>query len=274
VGVRRRCRSALRHSVAVVLEIRAGLAEPLCNTRVCADCETSCHARIGEEPELQTEREQAALRELARLDADYAARRSKITQEVADAQAEADALRHDLLFGSGDILKDAVRTVLQDAGLAVDDVDTLLEQTGNTDLLVTVDGRCRLVEVKWASGGASEGLVADALRHLSTWPQFRPDIAVEGITLIVSSQTKLHPLDRNPAVYTRREFVESLTIPVIGIMDLFNAWRTRDFDSIRSLVLGVPIAARKPAPAEPAEVGSTSPPKSKRGRWRRLLGQK
>jgi hypothetical protein len=116
------------------------------------------HARIGEEPELQTEREQAALRELARLDVDYAARRNKIAQEVADAQAEADALRHDLLFGSGDVLKDAVRKVLQDGGLAVDDVDTLLGQTGNTDLLVTADGRSRLVEVKWASGRASEGL--------------------------------------------------------------------------------------------------------------------
>jgi len=104
-----------------------------------------------------------------------------------------------------------------------------LGQTGNTDLLVTVDGRWRLVEVKSASGGASEGLVADALRHLSTWPQFRPDIAVEGITLIVSSQARLHPLNRTPAVYTRREFVESLTIPVVGIMDLFNAWRTRGF---------------------------------------------
>jgi hypothetical protein len=232
------------------------------------------HARIGEEPELQTAREQAALSELARLEADYAARRSKVVQAVVDAQAEADALRHDLLFGSGDVLKDAVHKVLEDAGLAVEDVDTLLGQTGNTDLLVTVVGRYRLVEVKWASGGASEGLVADALRHLSTWPQFRPDIAVEGITLIVSSQAKLHPLDRNPAVYTRREFVESLTTPVVGIMDLFNAWRTRDFDRIRALVSGLPIAARNPTPAEPAEVVNTSPPKSQRGRWRRLLGQK
>jgi 3-oxoacyl-[acyl-carrier-protein] synthase III len=40
------------------------------------------------------------------------------------------------LFGSGDILKDAVRKVLEDAGLAVEDVDTLLGQTGNADLLV------------------------------------------------------------------------------------------------------------------------------------------
>jgi hypothetical protein len=30
-----------------------------------------------------------------------------ITKSFADAQAEADPLRHDLLFGSGDILKDA-----------------------------------------------------------------------------------------------------------------------------------------------------------------------
>lgn len=50
------------------------------------------HTRIGEEPELQTEREQAALSELARLEADYAARRSQIVQAVADAQAEADPL--------------------------------------------------------------------------------------------------------------------------------------------------------------------------------------
>jgi hypothetical protein len=232
------------------------------------------HTRIGEEPELQTEKEQGVLSELARLEAEYSTRRSRIVQAVADAQAEAEPLRHDLLFGSGDTLKDAVRKVLEDAGLTVEDVDTLLGQTGNTDLLVTVDGRHRLVEVKWASGGASEGLVGDALRHLNTWPQFRPDIAVEGITLIVSSQFKLHPLDRNPAVYTRREFVESLTIPVVGIMDLFNAWRARDFDEIRAVVFGEPIAARDPSPAEPAEVVSTSPPKSKRGRWRRFLGQK
>lgn len=232
------------------------------------------HTRIGEAPELQTEKEQAALSELARLEAEYSTRRIQFVQAVADAQAEAEPLRHDLLFGSGDTLKDAVRKVLEDAGLAVEDVDTLLGQTGNTDLLVTVDGRHRLVEVKWASGGASEGLVGDALRHLNTWPQFRPDIAVEGITLIVSSQSKLHPLDRNPAVYTRREFVESLTIPVVGIMDLFNAWRARDFDKIRAVVLGEPIAARNPTPAEPAEVVSTSPPKSKRGRWRRFLGRK
>ncbi|MUL48452.1 hypothetical protein FZI85_27285 [Mycobacterium sp. CBMA293] len=233
------------------------------------------HARIGEEPRLQTHREQTALSEVAQLEEEYAARKGRLVQEVADAQAEADPLRHDLLFGSSDTLKDAVRKVLEEAGLSVQDVDTLLGQTGNADLLVEVDGRWRLVEVKSASGRASEDLVADALRHLSTWPQFRPDITVEGITLIVSSQIRLHPLDRNPAVYTRREFVESLTIPVVGIMELFNAWRARDFGAIDAIVLGssIPMAAPTVQPPEPEVPRSAAPPPAKRGRLRRLFGR-
>jgi hypothetical protein len=229
------------------------------------------HTRVGEEPELQTQREQAALAELAQLDADYKAHRTQVEQTVADAQADAAQLRHDLLFGSGDTLKDAVRKLLEDAGLAVDDVDVLLGQTGNTDLLVRTTGRSRLVEVKSASGVAKESLVGDALRHLSTWPQFRPDIAVDGITLLVSSQTKLHPLDRNPSVYTRREFVESLTIPVVGIRALFDAWRTEDFEGIRALVFGVPKAAHAQTSAIPSEVASAPRAISKRGRWWRFL---
>ncbi|MUL78921.1 hypothetical protein [Mycolicibacterium sp. CBMA 226] len=232
------------------------------------------HARIGEEPQLQTHREQTALSELAQLEEEYAARKARLVREVADAHAEADPLRHDLLFGSSDTLKNAVRKVLEEAGLSVQDVDTLLGRTGNADLLIEVDGRWWLVEVKSASGRASEDLVADALRHLSTWPQFRPDIAVEGITLIVSPQIKLHPLDRHPAIYTRREFVESLTIPVVSIMELFNAWRARDFDEISTLVLGssVPMAVPtvKPPGTAPAK-GASAP--AKRGRLRRYFGR-
>ncbi len=231
------------------------------------------HARINEEPDLQTTREQAALAELSQLENDYAARRSHLEQAVGDARAEADTLRHDLLYGSGDILKGAVQKVLEDAGLVVDDIDALLGSTGSTDLLITSHGRRRLVEVKSVSGGASESLVADALRHLNTWPQFRPDLIVDGITLVVTSQTKLHPLNRSQAVYTRREFVESLKIPVVGILDLFNAWRTEDFDTTRNLVSGLPNVVPHPAPPSVAATGSTAPPRSNRGGWRRFFAR-
>ena len=194
------------------------------------------HARIGEEPALQTSAELSARAALAQLDEEYQIRRDELVQRLAESRAAADDLRHDLLFGSSVVLEDAVARVLRDAGCDVTRLDSLLDRPASADLLVTHGGRCRLVEVKSASGNASEDLVDAARRHLDTWPELRPDIAVEGITLIVSRQTKSHPLQRPPMVYSRTEFVRSLPVPVTTAMQLYNDWRLSQFDAIRKAV--------------------------------------
>lgn len=69
------------------------------------------------------------------------------------------------------VLEAAVSRVLSDAGFDVTHLDELLGRTASADLLVVQADRRRLVEVKSASGNASERLVDDAKRHLATSPK-------------------------------------------------------------------------------------------------------
>jgi hypothetical protein len=225
------------------------------------------HARIGEESALQTNAELSARAALAQLDEQYQTSRDELLQRMAEARAAADDLRHDLLFGSSTVLEDAVTRVLRDAGCDVTPLDSLLDRTANADLLVVYLGRSRLVEVKSASGNASEDLVKAAQRHLETWPELRPDLPVEGMTLIVNHQTRTHPLERSTVVYSRPEFVRSLSVPVATTLQLYDAWRQERFDAIRRAVFpdiapprGASNAAPSPDPA-PSDV--------RRRLWRR-----
>jgi hypothetical protein len=114
-------------------------------------------------------------------------------------------------------------------------------------------------------------LVDDARRHLDTWPQLRPDIQVEGITLIVNHQANTHPLNRSAVVYSRLEFVQSLTMPVITTLELFGAWRQSDFDAIRNAVFPETTQPRPASEATPAQ--GVTPPATSRAQprcwWRR-----
>lgn len=196
------------------------------------------HARICEEPDLQTTAESAALAAMGELDVEHRVRREALVRRLADARAEADDLRHDLLFGKGAALEAAVSRVLSEAGCEVTPLDRLLGGTVNADLLVEYRGRRRLVEVKSASGNAPERLVETTRKHVDTWPVLRPDLEVEGIVLIVNHQTSTHPTDRSAEVYMRAEFVESLTVPVTTTLQLFHAWRRGDLGAIREAVFG------------------------------------
>jgi hypothetical protein len=196
------------------------------------------HAGIGEDPELQTTGESSARAALAELEGEYQVRREALVQRLDDARAAADDTRHSLLFASSTALEEAVSRVLSDAGCEVQSLDRLLGETVNADVLVEYQGRRRLVEVKRASGNASERLVETTRKHLDTWPKLRPDIEVEGIVLIVNHQASSHPGDRSAAVYTRAAFVESLSFPVITTLQLFDAWRRGDFGAIREAVFG------------------------------------
>ena len=71
------------------------------------------------------------------------------------------------------------------------DLDQDLGGTRSADLLVTAGGPLwRLVEVKSASGAAPEQLVSYLQRHLTTWPQLRPEPVTCGVLIVNHQHTE------------------------------------------------------------------------------------
>jgi hypothetical protein len=228
------------------------------------------HTNLGEDPALQTEAEKSALAARVELDEEYRIQREQLDQTLHEARAAADEVRFNLLYGRSKPLEDAVAAVLTDAGMTVVPLDSDLKNTASADLLVSYQARRRLVEVKSESGNASEKLVGDARKHLDTWSSLRPDVEIEGVSLIINHQIKSYAADRSDQAYTRPEFVESMAIPVTTTTVLFHAWRCRDLDAIRTAVFG----AATPHPDHPAVEPESQPavpvprsPARTRGRW-------
>ena len=136
------------------------------------------------DPDLQTAGELAARKAVEELDARHAEEKLKRScvwsKHCAEAEGRAGPVRHALVYGTGAELVGAVAQVLTAAGLRSIDLDEL-GGTRSADLLVGTDGPplC-LVEVKATSGSATENLVNHLQRHLTTWPQLRPDQPVTG----------------------------------------------------------------------------------------------
>ena len=190
------------------------------------------------DPDLQTQAELLARNALADMAVRHAEERARLESELQRAQAAAEEVRYGLLYGTGKELVDAVDAVLQNAGVATVNLDAELGGTKSADLLATFQQQRRLVEVKASSGATSEALVGDLQRHLATWPELRPQEPVDGGVLIVNHQHKLEPYQRAPQVYSRREFVAALTVPVLSTRALFDWWRVSDWSAIRRAVLG------------------------------------
>jgi hypothetical protein len=190
------------------------------------------------DPKFQSVDETRARSALDALEADYAARRRGLENQLAQATAAAEPIRSGLLFGTGDELETAVSAVLRAAGFAVVELDKALGDTKSADLLITYGGERRLVEIKSASGVAGERLVADLDRHLATWPQLMPEEPVDGGVLVVNHQHRLDPYERRAEVYTRPEFVAALANPVIDTRQLLDWWRMSDWEALRAKVLG------------------------------------
>ncbi len=147
-------------------------------------------------------------------------------------------MRDGLLYGTGDVLEELVGTLLEEAGFQITRLDAHLGDTTSADLLVEYAGVRRLVEVKSSGGAAPEKLVSQLQRHLDTWPQLQPNQPVVGGTLIVNHQLKRDPHERSAEVYQRREFVDSLTVEVMGTRWLFDQWRAKDWEAIRAGIFG------------------------------------
>jgi hypothetical protein len=190
------------------------------------------------DPDLQTPAELQARHALADMERRHAEERARLEDELKRSRAAAEAVRYGLLYGTSKELVDAVDAVLQQAGFATVNLDTELGGTRSADLLATLGQQRRLVEVKAASGAASEALVADLQRHLATWPELRPQQPVGGGVLIVNHQHRLEPSQRAAQVYRRAEFVAALTVPVISTRTLLDWWRAADWAAVRDAILG------------------------------------
>lgn len=205
------------------------------------------------DPELQTPGEIAARRALEELNATFAEQHRDLESQLEQATAKADPVRNGLLYGTGTDLENAVAAVLEAAGLNVVKVDELLGDTTSADLLVSLAGKRRLIEVKSASGSATETLMRQLETHLQTWPQLRPNDPVDGGVLVVNHQYRLLPDERSTSVYTRPEFLAALTTPVLSTCRLFDWWRASDWAAICAAVLGdAPTAERESERADPS----------------------
>jgi hypothetical protein len=130
--------------------------------------------------DLMTRRERHSRAALTTLKTEYIARELTLTEELAAAESEATPIRNGLLYETGSRLVDVVRSVLESADISVVDVDDMLGDTKNADLLCTYRDRSRLIEVKSASGNASERSYEDLMRHLREWPHLPGARPIEG----------------------------------------------------------------------------------------------
>ena len=192
---------------------------------------------LADDQGLMTRRERDGRAALTELETDYVTRHSELEHELEEARSAASSIREGLLYGTGGQLVDAVRSAFEWAGIAVVDLDKRFGTSG-ADLLCTLTGRSRLVEVKSASGSAPERAYQDLLRHLREWPSQPGSVPVEGGALLIGHELRTLPLERSPRPYARPEFLAAQTEPVIAALDLFAAWREEDTDGIHRLLFG------------------------------------
>jgi hypothetical protein len=205
------------------------------------------------DPDLQTATEAKASKALADLEERYAQEKKSLEEELRTAEADAGTIRDRLLYGTAGELVEAVALVLTAAGFQVRNLDIELSGTKSADLLAITARQSCLIEVKSASGNASESLVGDLQRHLATWPRLQPGQPVTSGALIVNHQRRKPPRERAVSIYTRPEFAAALPFPVLSTRQLFNWWRSSDWDAIHDAILG-----QRPGPAD-GGAGSREP---------------
>ncbi|MEU8021107.1 hypothetical protein AB0B88_02690 [Micromonospora haikouensis] len=226
--------------------------------------------QLATDQTLMTRRERAVRTALAALEADYVTRRRVLELDLEEAQTGATTIREGLLYGTSKQLVDAVRAVLEPAGVDVVDLDEELGGTKNADLLCTYAGRARLVEVKGFSGSAPERAYQDLVRHLREWEKLPGVPPVVGGALILGHQLRVAPQERSRQPYGRPEFLAAQAEPVITTLDLFDAWREEDAEEIRRLLFGPAtkeVAQPLPGDAQPVPAAGQDGLRPGRRRW-------
>jgi hypothetical protein len=117
--------------------------------------------------------------------------------------------------------------------------------------------------VKSASGNAPERAYEDLVRHLREWDRLPGSTPVEGGALVINHQHRAAPGERPIKPYGRPEFLAAQTEPVITTLDLFEAWREDNAETVRQLLFGEELAPTS------AERGSEegAPSVSQKRRW-------
>jgi hypothetical protein len=87
--------------------------------------------------------------------------------------------------------------------------------------------------------------------------------------LVLNHQTNTHPLDRQAAPYSRREFFDALTFPILTTRQLFDWWRADDHEAVRVAVFG---AASAKAAAQKKDPSAELPHQPQTGR--RFFGRR
>jgi hypothetical protein len=174
---------------------------------------------------------------LSELDTDYTARKSELERRLQYASDRAEVIRQGLLYGTGNALVSAVRSVLEFADIEVVDLDETLG-TKNADLLCSYGSHARLIEVKSAQGQAAERSYQDLIRHLREWPALTGARTIDGGVLVMNHEIRLPPAERHEQPYTRPEFLAAKDEPVVTALALFAAWRETDAGKIRELIFG------------------------------------
>lgn len=218
---------------------------------------------VAELPAFQSLREIELIEQSAALKSQHEAEAATLADVLQAERLAVAQVRDPLLFGTGATLEGAIATVLTDAGLVVRPLDVELGRTASADFAVEHAGRRLLVEAKSTGGNAPEKLVEALHRHLTTWPQIKPDEPLDGGVLIVNHQHKLPPSDRDREVYQRQLFVDSLDVQVISTLQLFDWWRLGDMPSIRAVFETNGSAANLPKTTPPAPTTVDRP-----RRWR------
>ena len=230
--------------------------------------------------ELLTPDEVAARLALSAFDHEAATTRARLESELKRATDEASAIRHDLLFGTGDDLKNVVAHVLRGAGLVVEDLDDTFGSGRSSDLLVTNGEVNCLVEVRSAAGMPGEARIDDLDRHMRTWAALGRKETLHRTAFVINHQRGLSPLERTPQAYERQEFVDSLHHTVIPATTLFAWWKDADQGRILEALLTGPVRAHSvdlalSAPESVATIPSQAnvdrsdvPPKPRARRWR------
>jgi hypothetical protein len=212
------------------------------------------------DPDLRTPAEVEAQHALEEMEVRHSEERALREAALTQARQNADPVRDGLFYGTGADLVRAVQTVLIDAGYDVIDLDVELSGTLSADLLVSLGPHRRLIEVKSQGRNASESLVNDLLRHMRTWTDLRPDLPSGGGVLIVNHQHRLPPDQRSQKIYSRPEFVNTLTVPVIAVSELFDWWKNSSWTAIQTAVLGIPPDAEPSPQSVPKPASEPAPP--------------
>lgn len=232
--------------------------------------------------ELMTPAELTTLGALKAFEDQTALTRARLEGEVKAATDAASEARHDLLYGTGEALSNAVAVVLRSAGLHVEDLDMTFGGGRSSDLLVTSGGVNCLVEVKSASGRPSESMLDSLERHKRTWASLGRTEELHRSALVVNHQHNLAPLSRTERAYEREEFLDSLHHVVVPSLTLYCWWRDASDSAVAEAFISGPIRqyatdvqrestdveGRSSRPTERrAERVDSTPPKRKR--WRR-----